>query len=198
MSWTTPITESGIVAIHAALLTLETGGVIVYFGEWSGGGVGRRATATTLGPSGRRRRVSPFFGTMLAAMPGTVDIRRSAAATCVWALCAAVAVVQYTSKVLLATRRWPSSPPKRAAPTTAARPLVARIALRQHGALRVPIIPPCPDHHPTLRAMRRSALPSQEQGIIGKEAILVEVEPKGPRLGDSCVRPSRQQQEQQR
>ena len=42
MSWTTPVTDSEIVAIHAALLPLEPDGVIVYFGDWTGGegGVG--------------------------------------------------------------------------------------------------------------------------------------------------------------
>lgn len=34
MSWATPIAESGIVAIHAALLLVEPDDVIVYFGDW--------------------------------------------------------------------------------------------------------------------------------------------------------------------
>lgn len=42
MPWTTPVTDSELVAIHAALLPTEPGGVVVYFGDWTGGqgGVG--------------------------------------------------------------------------------------------------------------------------------------------------------------
>jgi hypothetical protein len=42
MGWTTPVTDSQLVAIHAALVPTEPDGVVVYFGDWTGGegGVG--------------------------------------------------------------------------------------------------------------------------------------------------------------
>ena len=51
MSWTTTVTDSQLVAIHAALVPTEPDGVIVYFGDWTGGegGVGvQEATHTRL------------------------------------------------------------------------------------------------------------------------------------------------------
>jgi hypothetical protein len=51
MGWTTPVTDSELVAIHAALVPTEPDGVIVYFGNWTGreGGVGvQEATYTRL------------------------------------------------------------------------------------------------------------------------------------------------------
>ena len=49
MPWTTPVTNSELVAIHAALLPTEPGGVIVYFGDWTGGagGVGVQNVTNT-------------------------------------------------------------------------------------------------------------------------------------------------------
>jgi hypothetical protein len=37
MGWTTPVTDSELVAIHAAPVPTEPDGVIVYFGDWTGG-----------------------------------------------------------------------------------------------------------------------------------------------------------------
>src|SRR5262245_39140334 len=51
MGWTTIVTDSELVAIHAALLPTEPDGVVVYFGDWTGGsgGVGvQEATYTRL------------------------------------------------------------------------------------------------------------------------------------------------------
>lgn len=38
MGWDTVVTDAGIVAIHAALLPTEPDGVVVMYGDWSGGG----------------------------------------------------------------------------------------------------------------------------------------------------------------